>query len=96
MPPVPPLSLAYPLILGAAASFLLVAPIGIGGDLQYGAWLYVGIVIAAVTFAIDRLLQRPFGRLAPPRGFMVIPIAAGVVGILAGWLAVNYTMGGPV
>ena len=92
----PPLSLTYPLILGAAASFLLVAPIGIGGDLQYGAWLYVGIVIASVTFVIDRLLQRPFGRLAPPRAFLVIPIAAGAVGILAGWWALTYSMGGPV
>lgn len=92
----PPLSLIYPLILGAAASFLLVAPIGIGGDLQFGAWLYIGLVIAAVTFAIDLLLRRPFGRLAPPRAFMVIPIAAGVGGIFAGWWALTNTMGGPV
>ena len=89
-------SLVYPMILGGVVSALLVAPIGIGGTFQYGAWLYIGIVIAAVTFAVDRLLRIPFDRLAPPSAFVLIPIVASVAGILAGWWAVNYTMGGPV
>lgn len=92
----PGLSVVYPLILGGVVSALLVAPIGIGGAFQYGAWLYVGIVIAAVTFALDRLLRSPFNRWAPPSAFVLIPIAASAAGILAGWWAVNYTMGGPV
>lgn len=92
----PSLSVAYPLILGGVVSALLVAPIGIGGNLQYGAWLYVGIVIAAVTFGLDRLLRILFERSAPAAGFVLIPIAASTVGILAGWLALNFTMGGPV
>jgi hypothetical protein len=89
------LSVAYPLILGGVVSALLIAPIGIGGDFQVGAWLYVGIVIAAVTFALDRLLRIPFDRWAPASAFVLIPIAAGAIGVLAGWWAVHYTMGGP-
>lgn len=90
------LSRAYPLILGGVVSALLVAPIGIGGENQYGVWLYIGIIIAVVTFALDRLLRVPFARWAPPSAFALIPIVASTIGILFGWWAVNYTMGGPV
>jgi hypothetical protein len=81
---------------GGVISALLVAPVGIGGTSQYGAWLYVWTVIAVVTFALDRLLRIPFTRCAPPGAFVLIPLVATVVGALAGWWAVNYTMGGPV
>lgn len=77
-------------------SALLVAPVGIGGQLLVGAWLYIGIVVAAVTFALDRLLRIPFNRWAPAIAFFWIPIIASAIGILAGWWAINYTMGGPV
>jgi hypothetical protein len=90
------ISLAYPFVVGAVISALLVAPIGIGGQGQVGAWLYVALVIAVVTFAFDRLLRIPFGRWAPPHAFVWIPFAATAVGILAGWWALNNTMGGPV
>lgn len=96
MRPVRGLSLAYPFILGGVVSALLILPIGIGGQFQYGAWLYVGIVIAVVTLAVDRLLRIPFDRWAPAAAFVLIPIGASAIGILAGWWAVNYTMGGPV
>jgi len=88
------LSTAYPLILCGVVSALLVAPIGIGGDFRYGAWLYVGVVIAAATFILDRLLRVPFDRWAPPRAFVLIPILASGFGTIAGWWAVNDTMGG--
>ena len=88
--------MAYALVLGGVVSALLVAPIGIGGDLQIGAWLYVAGVIAAVTLVVDRVLRIPFDRWAPASAFVLIPIAASAVGILAGWWALNYTMGGPV
>ena len=83
------------MILGGVISALFIAPIGIGGDFQYGAWLYVGIVIAGVTFALDRLLRIPFNRWASSSAFILIPIAASAVGILAGWLALHNSMGGP-
>ena len=86
---------AYPLILGAVVSALLTIPIGIGGAFQFGAWLYVGFVIAAVTFVVDRLLRGSFGRWASPAAFVLIPIVASGFGIVAGWLAVTQTMGGP-
>lgn len=87
---------AYPLILGGVVSALLVAPVGFGGQLHVGAWLYIGIVVAAVTFVLDRLLRIPFDRWAPAGALFWIPISASATGILAGWLAINYTMGGPV
>jgi len=87
---------AYPVILGGVVSALLVSPAGIGGAFRYGAWLYVGVVIAATTLILDRLLRVPFDRWAPPPAFVLIPILAGCFGILAGWWAVTHTMGGPV
>jgi hypothetical protein len=90
------LSIADPLVLGAGISALLIAPIGHGGDSQYGAWLYVGVVIAVVTFVLDRLLRIPFSRWAPAMAFVLIPITASAVGVIAGWWAVNNTMGGSV
>lgn len=96
VPQWPGLSAAYPLIVGGVVSALLVAPIGIGGVFQYGAWLYVAAVVAGVTFAIDRLLRIPLARWAPPNAFIMIPFVAAAIGILVGWWAVNYTMGGPV
>ena len=84
------------MILGGVVSALVIAPVGIGGDFQIGAWLYVEIVIAAVTFALDRLLRIPFERWAPASGFILIPLAASAIGMLAGWWAVHSTMGGPV
>ena len=89
-------SVAYPLILGAVVSAVLVAPIGIGGKAQIGAWLYIWIVIAAVTFGLDRLLRIPFDRWAPASAFVLIPFLASAVGTLAGWWALQNTMGGPV
>lgn len=86
----------YPLILGGAASALLVNPIGIGGDFGIGAWILIGAVIAAVTFALDRYLRGPFTRWAPANAFVLIPITASAVGIIAGWLAANnLIVGGP-
>jgi len=90
------LSVAYPLIVGGVASVLLTAPVGFGGGLQYGSWIYIGIIIAAVTFALDRLLRIPFNRWAPASAFLLIPFAASAVGFLVGWWALNNTMGGPV
>jgi len=90
------LSIAYPLVLGGVVSALLIAPMGIGGDSRYGAWLYVGVVVAVVTFVLDRLLRIPFRRWAPAKAFVLIPIMASAVGVIAGWWAVNNTMAGPV
>ena len=87
--------MVYALILGGAASALLVAPIGMGGGLQVGGWLYIGIVIAAVTLSLDRLIRVPFDRWAPASAFVLIPFAAGSIGILVGWWALHNTMGGP-
>jgi hypothetical protein len=84
------------LILGGAVSALLIAPIGIGGDSQYGAWLYIGIFVAVVTSVLDRLLRLAFHGWAPASVFVLIPFVAGAVGVIAGWWAVNNTMGGPV
>jgi len=88
--------MAYPLILGGVVSALLIAPIGIGGDFRYGAWLCVGFVIAGVTLILDRLLRIAFDHWTLTRAFVLIPILASCFGILAGWWTVNYTMGGPV
>ena len=90
------LSVVYPLIVGAVTAVLLTAPIGSGGGMQIGAPLYIGAVIAAVTFAMDRLLRIPFDRLAPPSAFVLIPFVASALGVLAGWWALHNTMGGPV
>jgi hypothetical protein len=92
------LSLAYALILGAVVSALLVWPIGVGGTAAWGAWLYIALVIAVVTFGIDRLLRIPFVRWSAPAAsfVLIIPLAAGALGIIAGWLAATNTMGGPV
>ncbi len=89
------LSVLYPVVLGGVVSALLIAPIGLGGESRYGAWLYVGIVIAVVTFLVDRLLRMMRARRGPTRLSIVIPALASCVGIMAGWWAVNYTMGGP-
>ena len=94
---VPDLSVVYPLPVGAVVSALFVWPMGIGGSAEWGAWLYVALAIALVTFALDRLLRIPFRRrTVPAAASVVIPIAASAIGIVAGWWAVNKTMGGPV
>ena len=90
------LSLLYPLVVGSVISLLLVTPIGIGGAAQAGAWVYVAGVIAAVTYICDHLLRIPFDRAAPEKAFILIPFIVSGFGILAGWWATNYTMGGPV
>ena len=76
------------LILSTLGSTILVASSRIT--------ILAGIVVAAVTFALDRLLRIPFNRWAPVIAFVWIPIIASAIGILAGWWAINYTMGGPV
>jgi hypothetical protein len=81
--------------LGGVVSTLLVVPMGIGGEGQYGAWLYIAIVVAVVTWIVDRLLRIPFKRWLPAGAFALIPILSSAVGIAAGWLAANYSMGGP-
>lgn len=90
------LSVAYALLLGGAASALLIAPVGAGGTTQLGAWLYVGAVIAAATRASEWLLVRLFDRWMPPSAYLLIGIIASAIGVLLGWWAATYTMGGPV
>jgi hypothetical protein len=74
---------------------LLVAPVGIGCQAAVGAWLYIGTIVAAVTFALEPLLRIPFNRWAPASVFVLIPVAASAVGIVVGWWALHNTMGGP-
>lgn len=90
------LSVAFALLLGGAGSALLIGPVGVGGTTEVGAWLYVGAVIAVATGASEWVLRRLFDRWLPPGAYLLIGIVASAIGLLLGWWAANYTMGGPV
>lgn len=88
---------AYPVLVAAAASLLVVLPKGIGGTAELGALLYIGVVAGVVTAIADRLLRSVFNRLpAPAPTYVIVPLIATLAGVAAGWWAVNNTMGGPV
>lgn len=90
------LSVAYALLLGGAGSALLIGPVGVGGTTEIGAWLYVGAVIAAATGASEWVLRRLFDHWLPPGAYLLIGIVASAIGLVLGWWAATYTMGGPV
>jgi len=86
--------IAYSLVLGGIASALLVTGRGIGGSLRIGAWIYIGVIISAVTFAIATLIDRLSGDRTPAL-LVTFAVVAGVIGVLVGEWAFNNTMGGP-
>ena len=86
----------YAVVVGAVAGMLLartVGPVGLGLGLDTGTPIYLGIIVAVATMAVDTILRALLDRW--PIAAVVIPLIASVVGVAAGWWALHNTMGGP-
>jgi hypothetical protein len=86
----------YAVIVGAVAGILLaqtVQPVGLGLGLDTGAPIYLGIIVALATMAVDTILRALLDRW--PVTPAIIPVIASAAGVVAGWWALHNTMGGP-
>ena len=86
----------YAVVVGAVAGILLaqtVQPVGLDLGLDTGTPIYLGIIIAVVTMAVDTILRALLDRW--PVTAVVIPLIASAAGVAAGWWALHNTMGGP-
>ena len=82
----------YAVIVGAFTGILLARTID-PEVTHTGTALYMGMVVAVVTIAVDTILRALLDRW--PIAAAGIPFAASAAGVLAGWWALNNTMGGP-
>ena len=86
----------YAVVVGAVAGILLaqtVQPVGLDLGTDTGTPIYLGIIVAVVTMAVDTILRALLDRW--PVTAAVIPLIASAAGVAAGWWALHNTMGGP-
>jgi hypothetical protein len=58
-----------------------------------GTPIYLGIIVAVATVAVDTILRALLDRW--PVSAVIIPLIASAAGIAAGWWALHNTTGGP-
>ena len=82
----------YAVIVGAVAGILLARTID-PVVMHTGTALYLGVIVAVATMAVDTILRALLDRW--PVAAAVIPFVASAAGVAAGWWALHNTMGGP-